>query len=551
MLLADVLVAASELLISGIAPGGEAGPQAAHEAGGAAASSTNDAQSMESTPPSTLDMHLPCKCVGQCHGSHSSAAHNGLLHALGMHERCKPAGNLGNNAYILRPGACYLREASTLYGWFMVADLTAAQSDPQGERTAEQHLPNSKAQCRTSEAAVNAGNVVTTAPPASRRLPVPSERLLEHMLTVELHGARTADESKDYRSGIAARMYGECREATVAARVMEMVMKHLEEERYNDLPQKHVKSGRAQNSGMNLSAAAKQRVRAQVAASVKPEHRRLDKAVTHDLHAAALMLLAQLEADSSAVGDSRPEKLPSETRKAPANSAPQTSGMASKEQAASQLPTATSAAGAGKCPEGSSQRAASGHHTESKAASGALSDMSCKRTQQSAQTVSLGKAASKDGTGNGAAEVTAQRASLQLMAVDRSLQQRPPPPEGATQAARQHSSASQDASQRAASCAEESGSSSTARGAAPQAAAIPQDSTLTSDGQAAGSHSSPGRALSPPSFCRCLLLSLQVALIRPLADKTVIKHTLINAIRVFAHDHKMPPTCRELGRAQF
>ena len=181
---------------------------------------------------------------------------------------------------------------------------------------------------------------------------------------------------------------------------------------------------------------------------------------------------------------------------------------------------------------------------------GASIDMPPKGTQRSAKQASTTKTASKNSTDNVLTKASAQRAPLQLMVSDSSLQQLPSPPGGVAQAAILHSSDSQDASQRVASCAEESGSSSTARGAASQAAAIPQESTLTSDGQAAGSHSSPGTASSPSSFCRCLLLCLQVALIRPLADKTVIKHTLINGIRVLAHDHKMPPTCRELGRAQ-
>ena len=149
---------------------------------------------------------------------------------------------------------------------------------------------------------------------------------------------------------------------------------------------------------------------------------------------------------------------------------------------------------------------------------GASIDMPPKETQQSAKQASTTKTASKDSTDNVLAEASAQRASLQLMVSDRSLQQMPSPPEGVAQAAILHSSDSQGASQRAASFAEESGSSLTARGAASQAATIPQEYTLTSDGQAAGSHSSPGRALSPHSFCRCLLLRLQVALIRPLSS---------------------------------
>ena len=50
-LLADVLEAASELPSSSTTPGGEAGPQAAHEAARAAASSVDDAWPKGSTPP--------------------------------------------------------------------------------------------------------------------------------------------------------------------------------------------------------------------------------------------------------------------------------------------------------------------------------------------------------------------------------------------------------------------------------------------------------------------------------------------------------------------
>ena len=101
MLLAYVLDAASELQSSSTTPGGEAGPQAAHEAAWAAASSACEAQTMESTPPGALDVQLPCNYIGLCHGSHSSAADRGLLHALGMHERQRTACNLGNKAFLM------------------------------------------------------------------------------------------------------------------------------------------------------------------------------------------------------------------------------------------------------------------------------------------------------------------------------------------------------------------------------------------------------------------------------------------------------------------
>ena len=219
--------------------------------------------------------------------------------------------------------------------------------------------------------------------------------------------------------------------------------------------------------------AGMRRVRAQVAASMEPEHRRLDRPVVHDLHAAALMLLAQLEADSSAAGDSRPEKPPSETRKAPANSALETSETASKELAASQLPSANFAAGAGKrtegavgsqeaCltsngqvagshsspgrvfvsfnllqqesgkgPEGVSGRPASGQRGERKAAFGAVLDMLSTGIQQSPEQVSESRATSVESTGDPSMEASAQRALSQPVACDESLHQLPPPPEGA------------------------------------------------------------------------------------------------------------------------
>ena len=363
------------------------------------------------------------------------------------------------------------------------------------------------------------------APPASTCLPVPPERLLEYMLAVELKEAKTADGKKTYHSGTAARIYGKCREATVAARVVEIFMKELEKELNNNRTEQHSAMwmfGVPQDLWQRFFPKGMQKARAQVAASVKAEHRRLDKPASHDLHAAGLMLLAQLEADSSAAGDGRPVGRPSETRDAPTLSTAQTSGVPSQEQAASQVPTASSAAGVGTGPEGVSGRPASGQRDESKAVFGAVLDRPSTGTQQSPEQVSESRATSVESTGDPSTEASAQRASSQPVACDESLHQLPPPPEGAAQAASQHSSDSQDASQSAASCAERSGSSSIASGAA----AVPQGSTLTSDGQAPGSHSSPGRALSPPCLCRRLLSSLPVALIRPLAHKTVTKQHL-------------------------
>ena len=446
------------------------------------------------------------------------------------------------------------KKACNKYGWVIIADPAVSHSD-------NAQSDKSKAQRKTRKAAASAENATPTALPASRTPPVPPDRLLEHMLTLELGEAKMRDEG--YRSGIAARTYGKSREATVAARVVEMSVRELEVELDKRLTEEDMKYGCSHDDYEAFMGAGMRRVRAQVAASVDPEHRRLDRPVVHDLHAAALMLLAQLEADSSAAGDSRPEKPPSETRKAPANSALETSETASKELAASQLPSAnfaagagkrtegavgsqeacltsngqvagshsspgrvlslsTSAAGVGKGPEGVSGRPASGQRGESKAAFGAVLDMLSTGTQQSPGQVSESRATSVESTGDPSTEASAQRALSQPVACDESLHQLPPPPEGAVQAASHHSSDSQDASQSAASCAERSGSSSIASGAA----AIPQGSMLTSGGQAAGSHSSPGRASSPPCFCTCLPLSLPEALIRPLAHHTVTKQHL-------------------------
>lgn len=72
MLLADILVAASELPSGSTEPGGKAGPQAAHEAARPAASSADDARPEGSTPPDAPNAHLALIGVGQFHGSHSS-----------------------------------------------------------------------------------------------------------------------------------------------------------------------------------------------------------------------------------------------------------------------------------------------------------------------------------------------------------------------------------------------------------------------------------------------------------------------------------------------
>ena len=341
MLLESILEVARELPSCSAAPGGEAGPQAARETARAAAGRANDAPPKESTPQGASNDHLPCIGTELFHRSCSSAAKNARLEAFSICERHHSACNLCNYPYVLRPGGLPSKKACSKYGWVMVADSTASQDSTQGDK--------SKAQRKTRKAAVSAENAMPTAPPASRSPPVPPDRLLEHMLTLELGEAKMRDDG--YRSGIAARMYGESREATVAARVVEMSVRELEVELDTRLTEEYMKYGCGYDVYEAFMGASMRRVRAQVAASVKPEHRRLDRPVVHDLHAAALMLLAQLEADSSAAGDSRPEKLPSETRKAPANCPPQTSGIAPKEQAASQLPTTTSAAGAGKCTE--------------------------------------------------------------------------------------------------------------------------------------------------------------------------------------------------------
>ena len=86
MLLADVLVAASELPSGSAAPDGDAGLPTAHVAARPAASSADDAQPEESTPPGAPNAHLPCNGVNQYHASHSSAANHGLFYALGIHE---------------------------------------------------------------------------------------------------------------------------------------------------------------------------------------------------------------------------------------------------------------------------------------------------------------------------------------------------------------------------------------------------------------------------------------------------------------------------------
>ena len=90
MLHASTLDAASELPTCRTAPlaGCKARLQTAQEAARAAASSADDAQTKGSTPPGALNEDLSCMGVGQCHGSHSPAANNRLLHAPGMHEKC-------------------------------------------------------------------------------------------------------------------------------------------------------------------------------------------------------------------------------------------------------------------------------------------------------------------------------------------------------------------------------------------------------------------------------------------------------------------------------
>ena len=363
----------------------------------------------------------------------------------------------------------------------------------------------SNAQQKTGQAAVSAGPGMPSAPFASRSLPVPPERFLEYMLAIELKEAKTADEKKVYRSGIAARMYGRCEETTMAALVVEMFMTELEKVLDSKMTAHQLKFGCPQHLYEDFSTEAMQRVRAQAAANVKPAHRRLDKHVRHDLHAAALMLLAKLQADSSASGAGKAEERLVETRKAPTDATVQTSGAAPQEQADSHLPTAAPAAGETKRPGGSSQRAASGQQGGSEAAFEAIVDMPHRETQQPAGQIVESMAISVGSTGEALAEASAHGPSLQPVAYDESLHQLPPPT-GAAHAARQHSSASrsasQAASQGAASCAGRSSSSSSAHGAASQGTAVPQEARQTSNKQAAGSNSSPGNSLSlPTSAC--------------------------------------------------
>ena len=113
------------------------------------------------------------------------------------------------------------KKACNKYGWVIIADPAVSHSD-------NAQSDKSKAQRKTRRAAASAENATPTALPASRSPPVPPDRLLEHMLTLELGEAKMRDEG--YRSGIAARMYGESREATVAARVVEMSVRELEVE---------------------------------------------------------------------------------------------------------------------------------------------------------------------------------------------------------------------------------------------------------------------------------------------------------------------------------
>ena len=61
--LAYTIDAASELRSRSTAPNGKAGPQAAHKTSKAAASSADDAQSMNSTPAGATTAHPPGVCV--------------------------------------------------------------------------------------------------------------------------------------------------------------------------------------------------------------------------------------------------------------------------------------------------------------------------------------------------------------------------------------------------------------------------------------------------------------------------------------------------------
>ena len=186
----------------------------------------------------------------------------------------------------------------------------------------------------------------------------------------------------------------------------------------------------------------------------------------------------------------------SETKTAPTERMPMALGAAAQKQAVSQLPAAASAAGVSKRPQGSSERASSGQPGDGEAAFEAALIRPPEGTQRSAEQVSISKVTSRDSTNKLSAEGSAQGASSQPMACDEGLHHLLPPPEGAAQAACQHSSASQGASRGAASCAKRPSSSSIAQGAASQGAAILQEATLSSNRQASGSQSSPGRVLS-------------------------------------------------------
>ena len=105
MLLESILEVARELPSCSAAPGGEAGPQAAHETARAAAGRANDAPPKESTPQGASNDHLPCVGTDLFHRSCSSAANNVRLQALSICERHMSACNLSDYPFVSRSGA--------------------------------------------------------------------------------------------------------------------------------------------------------------------------------------------------------------------------------------------------------------------------------------------------------------------------------------------------------------------------------------------------------------------------------------------------------------
>ena len=140
-----------------------------------------------------------------------------------------------------------------------------------------------------------------------------------------------------------------------------MSVRELEVELDDRLTEEYMKYGCSHDVYEAFMGAGMRRVRAQVAASMEPEHWTPGQACgSRSARSSAHAACAACRQTAQQRGDSRPEKPPSEIRKAPANSALETSETASKELAASQLPSANFAAGAGKRTEGAvgSQEAA-------------------------------------------------------------------------------------------------------------------------------------------------------------------------------------------------